>query len=200
LRSLPIQAAAGHGWSFWRNRPYRGPCAAQPGALAGDLGWLGRGQQEPAFEDAAFDKVFGVYTLKYSADLETAISEMARVLKPGGRFVSYEILVSDSYDAEDKQHRYLVDSISHSTCMPPLWPAQAVRDAAQRAGLTLREEKDLCAGPKEGAWYSCFERTGIHALLSSPLLLRLVEPLQRVHAGVGAGAPVPGRLTLPWRE
>jgi len=127
------------------------------------------------FEDAAFDKVFGVYTLKYSADLETAISEMARVLKPGGRFVSYEILVSDSYDAEDKQHRYLVDNISHSTCMPPLWPAQAVRDAAQRAGLTLREEKDLCAGPKEGAWYSCFESTGIHALLSSPLLMRLVK-------------------------
>jgi len=36
--------------------------AAQPGTLAGDLGWLGRGQQEPAFEDAVFalsPKTFG---------------------------------------------------------------------------------------------------------------------------------------------
>merc|ERR1719191_1010112 len=63
------------------------------------------------FDDQTFDKVFGVYTLKYSADLTTAIGEMARVLKPGGRFVSYEILISDAYDANNKQHRYFVDNI-----------------------------------------------------------------------------------------
>merc|ERR1712048_801333 len=28
--------------------------ATQPGKLSGDLGWLGRGQQEQSFEDAAF--------------------------------------------------------------------------------------------------------------------------------------------------
>jgi len=28
--------------------------ATQPGTLSGDLGWLGRGQQEPAFDDAVF--------------------------------------------------------------------------------------------------------------------------------------------------
>jgi len=133
------------------------------------------------FEDQTFDKVFGVYTLKYSADLTTAISEMARVLKPGGRFVSYEILVADAYDASNKQHRYFVDNISHSTCMPPLWPAQAVRDAASKAGLVIKEEVDLCAAPKEGAWYSCFERTGIHALLSSSVVLRLVKLAEDLH-------------------
>jgi ubiquinone/menaquinone biosynthesis C-methylase UbiE len=132
------------------------------------------------FESETFDKVFGVYTLKYSADLTTAIGEMARVLKPGGRFVSYEILVSDAFDASNKQHRYYVDNISHSTCMPPLWPAQAVRDAAEKAGLVAKEEVDLCSAPKEGAWYSCFERTGIHALLSSSALIRLVRLAEAV--------------------
>jgi len=127
------------------------------------------------FEDESFDKVFGVYTLKYSADLTTAIGEMARVLKPGGRFVSYEILVSNAYDASNKQHKSYVDNISHSTCMPPLWPAQAMRDAAAKAGLVAKEEVDLCAAPQEGAWYSCFENTGIHALLSSSIVLRLVS-------------------------
>jgi len=133
------------------------------------------------FEDQTFDKVFGVYTLKYSADLTTAIGEMARVLKPGGRFVSYEILVSDKYDASNKQHRYCVDNISHSTCMPPLWHAQAVRDAATKAGLVAKEEVDLCAAPKEGAWYSCFERTGIHALLSSSIVFHLVRLAEALH-------------------
>jgi len=133
------------------------------------------------FESETFDKVFGVYTLKYSADLTTALAEMARVLKPGGRFVSYEILVSDAFDADNKQHRYFVDNISHSTCMPPLWPAQAVRDAAEKAGLVAKEEIDLCSAPKEGAWYSCFERTGVHALLSSSAVVRLVRLAEAMH-------------------
>jgi len=133
------------------------------------------------FEDESFDKVFGVYTLKYSADLETALSEMARVLKPGGRFVSYEVLVSDKYDARNKQHKYYVDNISHSTCMPPLWHAQDVRGAAEQAGLVVKEEVDLCAAPSEREWYSCFETTGLHRLLSSSVVLRLIKFAESLH-------------------
>lgn len=126
------------------------------------------------FEANTFDKVFGVYTLKYSADLNTAISEAARVLKPGGRFVSYEIIVTDKYDSENKEHRFFVQKISDSTCMPPLWPATAFREAASKAGLKLKEEVDLCAAPGEAQWYSCFEKTGMHSMLMSNLVLRLV--------------------------
>jgi len=127
------------------------------------------------FKDNSFDKIFGVYTLKYSAHLNEAIAEFARCLKPGGRLVSYEILVSDKYNKEDKQHRYYVDNISHSTCMPPLWPATAFREAASRVGLVLKEETDLCAAPNTGTWYSCFETTGIYSLLMSSLTFRLVK-------------------------
>jgi len=133
------------------------------------------------FEGGTFDKVFGVYTLKYSADLAMAISEASRVLKQGGRFVSYEVMVSDTYDPSDKQHRYYVQTISDSTCMPPLWPAQAFREAAEKAGLRLKEEVDLCAAAGEGAWYSCFERTGIHAVLMSNFVLRLVQLGELLH-------------------
>lgn len=127
------------------------------------------------FEEASFDKVFGVYTLKYSADLEVAVSEMARVLKPGGRFVSYEILITDKYDKDNKEHRYFVDNISASTCMPPLWPAEAMRKAAAKAGLVAKVEIDLCAPKSEGAWYSCFERTGIYSVLTTPFVHKLVQ-------------------------
>lgn len=130
---------------------------------------------ELPFEAASFDKVFGVYTLKYSAHVSKAISEAARVLKPGGRFVSYEILVSDKYDPLNKEDRKLVDNISHSTCMPALWSAGAFRDAAEKAGLVLKVEEDLCSKPKEGQWYTCFEQTCVHHLLMSPLVGRLVR-------------------------
>jgi sterol 24-C-methyltransferase len=129
------------------------------------------------FPDASFDKVFGVYTLKYSADLDKVIGEVARCLKKGGKFVSYEILVTDKYDPNNPVHKYEVKNISDCTCMPPLHHAQAFRDAAQRAGLKPCEEIDLCAPPAE-QWYSCFERTKIYHVMNFPLLMpftRFVE-------------------------
>jgi len=127
------------------------------------------------FEPGTFDKVFGVYTLKYSADVSLAISEAARVLKKGGKFVSYEILVSDKYDPSSKEDRQMVENISSSTCMPPLWSAGAFRDAAKKAGLTMQIEQDLCKLPKEGPWYKCFTETYVHYLLMSPTLFRIVR-------------------------
>jgi len=134
----------------------------------------GNYHQQP-FPDDHFDKVFGVYTLKYSAFLDKAISEAARILKPGGRFVSYEIILTDKYDKDNKQHRYYVSNISDSTCMPALWHAQAFRDAAEKAGLVAKEEVDLCAKPEEDPWYSCFERTGIFYLLTSNVVKSLIR-------------------------
>lgn len=39
------------------------------------------------FEDTFFDAVFGNQVLEYIADLDTALTEIHRVLRPGGRFV-----------------------------------------------------------------------------------------------------------------
>jgi len=133
------------------------------------------------FDDCSFDKVFGVYTLKYSADLKTAISEAARVLKPGGRFLSYEIILTDKFDPNNKEHKEMVHNISYSTCMPPLWHAQAFRDAAKEAGLVLKEETDLGAPPTEDAWYSCFKRTGVYYVISSSIVTKLVRFAEAIH-------------------
>lgn len=133
------------------------------------------------FEANTMDKVFGIYTLKYSSDLDLAISEAARVLKPGGRFLSYEILVTDRYDPEQTLQKYYVENISSSTCMPPLWHAKDFREAAKKAGLVPSDDVDLC-GPSRGAgqWYSCFERTGVYFLLSSPVLKQLVSIAEKL--------------------
>lgn len=136
------------------------------------------------FEDQSFDQVFGVYTLKYSAALEKAVSEAARVLKPGGTFLSYEILVTDAYDESDPWHKYLVQNISDSTCMPPLHSLDEFREAAARAGLKPMREEDVCEGARP--WYTCFTRSGVHLFLLNPLLrplIRLAELLRIVPLG-----------------
>jgi len=130
------------------------------------------------FEAASFDQIFGVYTLKYSSDLTTVFAEVARLLKPGGTFLSYEILVTDKYDANDPQQREYVENISTCTCMPPLWTAQAMRDAARSAGLVPTAEEDIGAGARP--WYTCFTRTGLHYILACPLLVPLFTVAEKM--------------------
>jgi SAM-dependent methyltransferase len=48
-----------------------------------DLTWL-------PFRDGAFDLVFGVAVLVYLPNLDQALAECARVLKPGGRLLIFE--------------------------------------------------------------------------------------------------------------
>jgi len=104
-----------------------------------------------------------------------------RVLKPGGTFLSYEVLVTDKYDKSNPTHHFYVDNISVCTCMPPLWHAKDFRAAAKKAGLVPVGEEDLCASTGAGQWYSCFERTGIHSILSSGLLTWAIKTAEYIH-------------------
>ncbi|CAE8636412.1 unnamed protein product [Polarella glacialis] len=126
-------------------------------------------------EAGSFTKVFGIYTLKYSSDLDAVFGEAARLLKSGGSFLSYEILITDKYNPKDALQRSYVENISHSTCMPSLWPAQALRDAAKKAGLVAAVEEDIGTVPNTRPWYSCFTMTGVYYFLACPLLLPLVK-------------------------
>jgi len=132
----------------------------------------------PFFSSGSFDKIFGVYTVKYSADLDSVFGEAFRLLKPGGIFLSYEILVSDRYDGGNADHRSYVEAISHSTCMPPLHHHEAIRVAAKKAGLIPVLEEDLSNTPGALPWYTAFTRTGCYQILCIPFVLQLVKLLE----------------------
>jgi len=51
--------------------------------------------EELPYEDAAFDLVVGLFILHHLADLEKAIRQISRVLKPGGKAVFYETNASN---------------------------------------------------------------------------------------------------------
>lgn len=55
---------------------------------------LGQGERLP-FPDASFDALTFTYLLRYVADPEATIAELARVIRPGGHMASLEFAVPD---------------------------------------------------------------------------------------------------------
>ncbi len=55
----------------------------------------GRGEQLP-FPDATFDALTFTYLLRYVADPQATLAELARVVRPGGRAASLEFLAPPS--------------------------------------------------------------------------------------------------------
>eukprot|EP00439_Symbiodinium_sp_Y106_P068956 s1975_g11.t2 len=78
--------------------------------------------------------------------------------------------VTDKFDSTNAEHREYVGNISTCTCMPPLWPAEAMRSAATKAGLVPVVEEDIGAVATARPWYTCFTN-GVYQILVCPLLL-----------------------------
>jgi len=91
-------------------------------------------------DDGTCDAVFAIYTLKYSQAGETlnkAFAEVARVLRPGGRFGSYEILKSATHSDANSTHKEWTDRISYHTGMPPLSSIRHFREEPPKFGLDV---------------------------------------------------------------
>jgi demethylmenaquinone methyltransferase/2-methoxy-6-polyprenyl-1,4-benzoquinol methylase len=67
------------------------PAKAAARSLAGQTSWSQADGQALPFYDGAFDAVTSAFVLRNFADLGAALSEMARVVRPGGRVVALEI-------------------------------------------------------------------------------------------------------------
>ena len=64
--------------------------------------------EDLAFEDASFDTVCISYALHHLDDVEAVLTEMMRVLRPGGRFIIQEL-----YSDGDKTEAQRVDELQH---------------------------------------------------------------------------------------
>ncbi len=135
--------------------------------------------QAMPFESSSFDGVYAVYALKYYPDLNRVLSEVHRVLKPGGRFVAYCLCKSRKFNAENPQHAKLLNDFEYSTAMPSLHSVQSTIEAAANNGLTCIADEDLSEGKLN--WYAYWVRNPVLPWLVSS---RLIYGLARTAEGV----------------
>jgi sterol 24-C-methyltransferase len=130
------------------------------------------------FEDESFDAAYAIYALKYFPEPVAVLAEVARTLRPGGLFASYDLLRSDRFDENDPRHAALVGRFEYATAMPPLATKKRLREQAQRVGLELVSD-----GRFEGnlPWYQCFvENPLLPWLVRSRAMRRFVHTAEKV--------------------
>lgn len=96
---------------------------------------LVEGQAEKLpFDDAVFDRIVAVTVLCFVRDAERAITEMARVLKPGGLLVIGELARWSLWAAHRRTRGWLGE---------PTWRAAIFRTAAELRGLARAAGLDV---------------------------------------------------------
>ncbi|MFA9517934.1 class I SAM-dependent methyltransferase [Halopenitus sp. H-Gu1] len=96
--------------------------------LVGDFGAL-------PFQDDSVDHVFSMEAFYYAADPHTTLSEIRRILKPGGTFYC-----AVNYFAESKHTHEWQDPISLEMT---LWDRRQYREAFREAGLLVAEQDTI---------------------------------------------------------
>ena len=104
------------------------------------------------FEDNSFDHAYAIEATCHSPTLEQVYTEVHRVLKPGGKFVSYEWVSTKLYDANVPEHVQCIDAINYANALPEMRTWKQTTEAARKVGFEVIGERDL-AIPPAGEWW-----------------------------------------------
>lgn len=107
------------------------------------------------FKDNSFDAAYAIEATCHAPKLEDVYGEIARVLKPGGLFGSYEWITTPKYDPNNEVHKKAVYDIEYGNGLPPLRNMEQVLSAAKSVGLELVKQHDLVHDEDESTytWY-----------------------------------------------
>ncbi|KAK0415206.1 hypothetical protein QR680_011830 [Steinernema hermaphroditum] len=130
------------------------------------------------FENGSYDSAYAVYALKYFVNLRPVLKEISRVLKDDGLFLVYDLLKTDHFDENNKEHCKIVEGLEYACGMPTLHSRSEMIECARLEGLELIEAVDL---EKETGkpYYYCFSSSSLFMwLINSKLVNYLVMAAQ----------------------
>ncbi len=106
------------------------------------------------FPNDSFDAVYSIETTCCAPNKADAFAEVLRVLKPGGRFGTYEYCLTDRFDEEDSDHLRLKADIELGGGLPEIAFPHEVDDALRKVGFELLDARDLSMeAASDVAWY-----------------------------------------------
>ena len=109
---------------------------------------------EMDFPDESFDAVFSIETTCCAPSKAGIFGEAFRLLKPGGRFGTYEYCLTDRYDAGNARHRRIKAELEVGGGLPDIARPHEIDDALREVGFALLEGRDLAAEVPTGIpWY-----------------------------------------------
>ncbi|KAL5713927.1 24-methylenesterol C-methyltransferase [Ranunculus cassubicifolius] len=107
---------------------------------------------EMPFNDNTFDGVYSIEATCHAPKLEEVYAEIFRVLKPGSKYVSYEWVTTDKFDANNEEHVEVIHGIERGDALPGLRSYDQISEIAKKVGFEVLKEVDLARPPSEPWW------------------------------------------------
>uniref|UniRef100_A0A0K0CTT3 Methyltransf_11 domain-containing protein n=1 Tax=Angiostrongylus cantonensis TaxID=6313 RepID=A0A0K0CTT3_ANGCA len=96
--------------------------------------------------------------------------QVSRILKPGGRFLIYDLIKTENYDEKNEVHVQIIEGLEYACGMPSLHTRAQMLEAAERFDLIFEDEEDL-SETNGIPFHYCFSHSPIFMwLIESPLI------------------------------
>lgn len=134
------------------------------------------------FEPSSFDAAYSIEGTSYAPDLALAYAEIFKVLKPGGAFAVYEMVLTDSYDDHNLEHREIRFNLEKGLGLSNLAQASGAINTIKAAGFDLEAAHDLAEIPHQVPWY--YHTAGSFKNLNSAWDITRIAQMMLLRCGI----------------
>lgn len=103
-------------------------------------------------EPATFDAAYAIEATCHAPDRVGVYSQIFKILKPGGKFASFEWVMTEKYDPSNAEALAAKKGIERGNGLPDLEPISVILDALKAAGFEIIEHFDV-APTSDVPWY-----------------------------------------------
>ncbi|KAJ5644239.1 sterol 24-C-methyltransferase [Penicillium longicatenatum] len=107
-------------------------------------------------QSQSVDCAYSIEGTSYAPNLEGVYSEIYRVLKPGGKFAAYELIMTERFDKNNPTHCAVHLNLEKGMGIPNMVRTSDAVDALRRAGFEVEIAEDLADHYSDIPWYYPF--------------------------------------------
>jgi len=98
-----------------------------------------------SFKDESYDACYAIESTCHAPQREDVFKEVCRVLKPGGLFGTYEWVLTEKHNPNNKEHVKAAKNVEIGNGLPGTSPYTVVLDALIESGFDIIQHEDFFA-------------------------------------------------------